>query len=74
MVKVIFYPSAIDSIREIHIDVDENWCIELDMEKCNDRRETSLLSVLLHEIGDVLGIGHTNVLKSVTYALLMVRK
>lgn len=35
----------------IHIDLNENWCLEIDIEKCNDLQETSLLSVLIHEIG-----------------------
>lgn len=26
-----FYPSLIDSVREIHMDLNKKWCLEIDM-------------------------------------------
>lgn len=54
------WDTSLHPAREVHMDLDRNLCLEIDIGIFNGRQETNLLSVSkLVEIGHVLGIGHT---------------
>lgn len=61
-----FFPSEDGSLREIHIDNDENWSYTINSSIPSG--QVSLFSTLVHEIGHTLGLSHSDVSDAVMYA------
>lgn len=59
-----YFPSR-ENITEIHIDLDEDWYLGLDSAPVG---RTSLISVLIHEIGHSLGLQHSDNPNATMYA------
>ncbi|XP_057654728.1 matrix metalloproteinase-2-like [Diorhabda carinulata] len=59
-----YFPKGNSSI-ELHIDADEKWDLSLDGSSSED--QTSLLMVLIHEIGHILGITHSDIETAIMY-------
>lgn len=55
-----FFPSSGRfNFLKIHIDNADDWCLNKDPNKCSPD-QSSLLQVLMHEIGHILGMRHSN--------------
>ncbi|XP_057666778.1 matrix metalloproteinase-2-like [Diorhabda carinulata] len=59
-----YFPKG-NSCIELHIDADEKWDLSLDGSSSED--QTSLLMVLIHEIGHILGIAHSDIETAIMY-------
>lgn len=61
-----YFPDYDNSLREIHIDEDEDWSYSTDNNV--SLSQTSLFATLIHEIGHTLGLSHSDVPDSVMFA------
>ncbi|XP_056647275.1 matrix metalloproteinase-2-like [Diorhabda sublineata] len=59
-----YFPKG-NSCIELHIDADDKWVLSLDGSSSED--QTSLLMVLIHEIGHILGIAHSDIETAIMY-------
>ncbi|XP_056643307.1 matrix metalloproteinase-16-like [Diorhabda sublineata] len=59
-----YFPKG-NSCIELHIDADEKWDLSLDGSSSED--QTSLLMVLIHEIGHILRIAHSVIETAIMY-------
>lgn len=64
MLEHAFYPAKNKNTTEIHLDTSENWWSGIGNTSDD---EINLLSVLIHEIGKALAIGHSERMGSIMY-------
>lgn len=58
-----FYPDS----GEVHFDDDETWVFGTHINTTRTRKWTSFFDAAVHEIGHALGLGHSNIKKSIMF-------
>ncbi|MQM14101.1 hypothetical protein Taro_047030 [Colocasia esculenta] len=57
----------------LHVDVDEHWVVQGDVTTSSSPNAMDLESVMVHEIGHILGLGHSDVRGAIMYPSIAAR-